>query len=303
MEEGKNLKIGVIGVGMVGGPLVRYFTEIKKFKRGRDIFLFDKDPKKKFNDDINKADIIFVAVPTPPKDDRSCDVSIVEAAVSIIAPGKAVVIKSTVPPGTTEMLQKKYPALKMLFNPEFLTEARAWEDMLRPDRQIVGFTEQSMDVAHHVLALLPKAPFMSPWGIGTYRQVRLTATEAEFVKYAANVYFAMKVNWANALYDAAQKLNSNYDNVRLGMAADHRIGDSHLDAAHGGYRGFGGYCLPKDLDGFLGFAKSQKLNNVVKILTAAREFNEELLKSQGLTIADVSEHDSNLKAKLSKRKK
>ena len=87
------------------------------------------------------------------------------------------------------------------------------------------------------------------------------------------------------------------------MAADHRIGDSHLDAAHGGYRGFGGYCLPKDLDGFLNFAKAQKLDNVVSLLSAAREFNENLLKSQGLTIADVSEHDASLKAKLAKMAK
>jgi UDPglucose 6-dehydrogenase len=300
MLDEKHFKVGVIGVGMVGTPLVRYLVEIKKYKRGRDIFLFDKDPKKKMNDDVNKADIIFVAVPTPPKEDRFCNTLIVEAAVATIAPGKIVVIKSTVPPGTTEMLQARHPELKMLFNPEFLTESRAWEDMLRPDRQIVGFTAKSLEAASHVLALLPKAAFMSPWGVGTYKQVRITATEAEFIKYAANVYFAMKVNWANALYDASQKLGADYDNVRAGMASDHRIGDSHLDANHGGYRGFGGYCLPKDLDAFLGFAKSQKLDNVAKLLSAARDFNEELLKSQGLTIADVSEHDASLKAKLAK---
>lgn len=300
----KKFKIGVIGVGMVGTPLARYFLEIKGYKRGRDIFLFDKDPNKKMNDDANAADIIFVAVPTPPKaSDRSCDTSIVESAVATIAPGKVVVIKSTVPPGTTEMLQKRHPKLKMLFNPEFLTESRAWEDMLRPDRQIVGFTDNSLDAAQTVLSLLPRATFMSPWGIGTYKQVRITATEAEFIKYAGNVYFAMKVNWANALAKAAEKLGADYENVRYGMSADHRIGDSHLDVAHGGYRGWGGYCLPKDLDSFLQFSKSLKLNDVAALLAAARDFNVKLLAEQGLTIADVSEHDERLKKKLLKKAK
>jgi UDPglucose 6-dehydrogenase len=300
----KKFKIGIIGVGMVGTPLARYFLEIKGYKRGKDIFLFDKDPKKKMSDDVNAADIIFVAVPTPPKaSDRSCDTSIVESAVRTIASGKVVVIKSTVPPGTTELLQRRHPQLKMLFNPEFLTESRAWEDMLRPDRQIVGFTDNSLDAAQTVLALLPRATFMSPWGIGTYKQVRVTATEAEFIKYAGNVYFAMKVNWANALAKAAEKLGADYENIRYGMSADHRIGDSHLDVTHGGYRGWGGYCLPKDLDSFLQFAKSLKLNSVAALLETAREFNVKLLAEQGLTIADVSEHDEHLKKKLLKKTK
>lgn len=299
MAKEKHFKIGIIGVGMVGTPLARYFLEIKGYKRGQDIFLFDKDPKKKMNDDVNKADIIFVAVPTPPKaSDRACDTSIVEKAIATIAPGKVAVIKSTVPPGTTENLQKRYPKLKLLFNPEFLTESRAWEDMIRPDRQIVGFTNESMDAAQIVLSLLPRATFMSPWGVGTYKQVRITATEAEFIKYAGNVYFTMKVNWANALAKAAEKLNANYENVRLGMSADHRIGDSHLDVSHGGYRGWGGYCLPKDLDSFLQFAKIIKINDVVALLESAREFNVRLLAEQGLTITDVSEHDEHLKKKL-----
>ena len=222
-----------------------------------------------------------------------------EKAVATIAPGKVVVVKSTVPPGTTEMLQKRHPRLKMLFNPEFLTESRAWEDMLRPDRQIVGFTAESLDAAQTVLSLLPRAPFMSPWGIGTYKQVRVTATEAGFIKYAGNFYFARKVNWANALAPAAGKLKANYGNVRLGMSADHRIGDSHLDVAHGGYRGWGGYCLPKDFDSFLQFARGLGLEGAAALLNANKQFNVQLLASQGLTIADVSEHDKRLKKKLS----
>ena len=93
-----------------------------------------------------------------------------------------------------------------MFNPEFLSESRAWEDLIRPDRQIVGFTEKSLEAANLVLSLLPKAPFMSPWGIGTYHQTRITATEAEIIKYAGNLHFVRKVNWANALAKLSEKL-------------------------------------------------------------------------------------------------
>lgn len=305
MKTPKKFKVnvGIIGVGWVGGQIKRYFEEIRGYKVGEDLHLHDINPARCAGD-INKADVIFVALPTPrnPKD-GSCDTSIVEDAVGKIKGNKIVVIKSTVPPGTTEGLQKKYPRLKMLFNPEFLTESRAWEDMMRPDRQIVGFTDKSLDAAHLVLSLLPKAPFMSPWGVGTYRQVRITATEAEIIKYAGNVYFVRKVNWANALAMAAEKMGVDYENVRLGMSADHRIGDSHLDVYHGGYKGWGGYCFPKDLDGFMQFAKKEGLKEVFGILQADRDFNERLLVEQSLTLQDVSMHITELQKKIDELKK
>ena len=169
--------------------------------------------------------------------------------------------------------------------------------MLRPDRQIVGFTEQSFDAAHLVLSILPKAPFMSPWGLNTYTPVRITATEAEMIKYAGNVYFAQKVNWANALAKVAEKLGANYENVRKGMSADHRIGDSHLDVYHGGYRGFGGYCFPKDLSAFMVFAKQAGLKEVADLLESHWNFNGDLLSEQGLTYDDVSKHIDQIELK------
>lgn len=296
-------QLGVIGVGWVGSQHKRYFEEILGYRVGTNLHLDDIDPTRRAGD-IEKADVIFITVPTPrnPKD-GSCDTTIVEAAVSRIRGQKIVVVKSTVPPGTTERLQRTYPKHKFLFNPEFLTESRAWEDMLRPDRQIVGFTAQSMDAAQLVLSLLPKAPFMSPWGMNTYHPIRITATEAELIKYAGNVYFAHKVNWANALAKAAEKVHADYENVRMGMAADYRIGDSHLDVFHGGYRGFGGYCLPKDLDGFMHFARAHGLEDVYTLLKANRDFNEALLAEQGLTLEDVSAHSTEVQKKLDARKR
>lgn len=286
------LGVGIIGVGMVGTPLKRWFEERQGYRRGEDLFLSDTDPAKGFFDDINRADVVFVSVPTPRTATGKAGIAAVEDAFSKIADGKIVVLKSTVPPGTTEYFQKKYPALKALFNPEFLTEKRAWEDFVKPDRQIVGFTAASMDAAHAVLSLLPRAPFMSPWGTHTYRPTKITATEAEIIKYGGNVYFARKINFANVLADLAASHDADYDNIRAGMSADFRIGDSHLDVAHGGYRGFGGYCFPKDTDALIAHLAEQDLAEAQTLLQSDRDYNERLLASQGLTWEEVSVHDA-----------
>lgn len=287
----KRLKVGIIGVGMVGTPLKRYFEEVCGYRRGENLFLSDANVEKEMADDTNRADVIFVCVPTPRSSEGSASLEAVRSVFSRIAEGKIAVLKSTVPPGTTEELQKNYPALKVLFNPEFLTEKRAWEDFLKPDRQIVGFTASSIDAAHAVLSLLPKAPFMSPWGVNTYRPVKITATEAEMIKYGGNVYFARKINFANALADLASSHGVDYENIRLGMAADFRIGDSHLDVMHGGYRGFGGYCFPKDLDALLAHFRERGLEGGAALLQSDRTYNENLLAAQGLTWDEVSVHD------------
>ena len=277
---------------MVGAPLKRYFEERRGYERGVTLFLYDIDPNKGYGDDINQADIIFVCVPTPRGENGSARINAVADALGAIIGNKVVVIKSTVPPGTTEYFQEKYPQHKILFNPEFLTERQAWEDFIKPDRQIVGFTEASIDAAHAVLSLLPKAPFMSPWGINTYRPIKITATEAEIIKYGGNVYFSRKVTFANALAALAEHHEVNYDNIRVGMAADYRIGDSHLDVTHGGYRGFGGYCFPKDVNALMVHMEECGISEGAQLLRSDWEFNKKLLESQGLTIEDVSVHDA-----------
>ncbi len=302
MAEKYTIKIAIVGIGMVGAPLKRYFEEFGGFLRGENLFLYDIDPGKEYSDDINQADVIFISVPTPRSTNGACDISEVDKTLVRLPAGKIAVIKSTVPPGTTVLFQKKYPHLKILFNPEFLTERTAWEDTLRPDKQIVGFTDQSMDVAELVLSLLPKAPFMSPSGKHTYERVRLTASDAEMVKYGTNVYYARKVNFANIVAAITEKVGAHYENVRMGLAADFRIGDSHLDVNHGGYRGFGGYCLPKDLDALIAHVDALGLADCKALLTADRKFNEDLLGSQGLTLAEVSTHSDLLEQKLKSRK-
>ena len=263
-------KIGIIGVGMVGGALKRYF-ERKKIKP----FLYDKNKKLGSPREVNKADIIFICVPTPFRTGgrgrqakKGFDLSYVEDAVNHIKGNKIVVIKSTVWPGTTEKFQKKYPQHKFLFNPEFLTELTADQDMNYPDRQIIGYTKESYTISGDILQLLPLAPF----------ERIMPATEAEMVKYFGNTWFAVKVAFANQMYDLCQKLGIDYDRVKEAAAADKRIGRTHLEVWHKGYRGYGGKCLPKDIRALIQFADEHGVD--LKIHKVTEEINISLLKKQ-----------------------
>lgn len=323
----QKIKIGIIGLGMVGDPIRRWFEEHNGYKRGKDLFCYDADPKKGFHDDINMAEIVFIAVPTPSNPDGSCNTSIVESAASQIKDGKIIVVKSTVEPGTIERLQKRYPRKKFIFNPEFLTESQAWLDYIKPDRQIIGYTAQSRGDAKELLALLPKAHFERPWS-SDYTKKSVNATEAELAKYASNVFGYIKVIYGNILADICYALEQNfkkqgiktevsYENVREAISADSRIGPAWLNIEHGDYCGSGGYCFPKDMTAFIkfgekmlaGLAKDKRteaglikaLKKGIAVLQSIHEYNKTLLAWQGLTLADVSRHDKEIM--ILKRKK
>lgn len=314
------IKIGIIGLGMVGGPIRRWFEEVNGYKRGKDLFCYDADPKKGYIDDVNKADVIFVSVPTPSNPDGSCNASIVELAVSKIKDGKIVVVKSTVAPGTVEGLQKKYPRKRMIFNPEFLTETQAWEDFLSPDRQIIGTTTKSTTDSVEVLNLLPKKNFIRPW-TSDYSRKSVNATEAELGKYASNVFGYIKVVYGNILADLCYTMNKKYkhdkipseikyENLKEIIGADLRIGPAWLNVEHGNYCGAGGYCFPKDMNAFISFAETLEkdsskkklldkqhlkvLQTGVAVLKAIKNYNEILIESQGLSMEDVSKHNTEI---------
>lgn len=258
--------IGIIGVGMVGGALQRFFT-------GGGYPLAIYDPPKGHADPsvFNNADYIFISVPTPYDEEKGgFDLSFVEAAFQLIPDGKVVIIKSTVLPGTTEEFQKKYPKLKILFNPEFLTEESADQDMKFPDRQIIGFTKESFSSAGSLMQVLPLAPF---------EQI-IPATEAEMVKYFGNTWFSVKVVFANQMYDVCQKLGIDYENVRNGAAADKRIGRSHLTIHHKGYRGYGGKCLPKDTRALIQLGDRMGLS--LDLLKTTEQINNKLVEQSHL---------------------
>jgi len=255
--------VGIIGLGMVGGALENYFKTINVKP-----FVYDTYKGLGSPAEVNKAEFIFICVPTPYDKKKGFDDMYVDASLALIETPHIVVIKSTVVPGTTERFQKKYPQHTILFNPEFLVEANAMKDMLEPDRQIIGYTEKSFTVAKDILALLPSAPF----------EEIVSATEAEMVKYFGNTFLAMKVIFGNQMFDLCEKLGISYERVAECASADKRIGPSHLDVLHGGYRGYGGKCLPKDIRALIQFADRQKVD--LSLHKAVEKHNNKLMRQQ-----------------------
>ena len=237
-------KIGIIGQGYVGTAVREIMSNYY------EIQTFDIDEKKSDTGSISELvtnnDIIFVCVPTPMKKDGSCDTSIVEDVVEKINfVGKddtLVVIKSTIPPGTTKKLNKKYNYLSVVFNPEFLTEANFIEDFKNQDRIIIGGPRPATSIMKMIYSkAFPNAHIIKTGSI-----------TAEMVKYTTNTFLATKVSFANEIKMVCDKLNIDYDKVVEYAVHDERLGKSHW-AVPGpdGKLGFGGSCFPKDLNALI----------------------------------------------------
>ncbi len=264
----KKWKVGIVGVGMVGGAVRDYFES-----KGYDLFLYDKHKELGSIKEVSRAEVIFVCVPTPFDEERGCDTSIVENVVDKIRGTQTIVLKSTVKPGTTYKLQDKYKEKKFLHNPEFLTEASAQQDMKYPDRQIAGYTEESYDTAKDILMLLPRAP---------YERI-VPAHISEFVKYFCNTWFSTKIAKNNEFYDLFKEFggtDKEYEVMVEASGADKRIGMSHLKIHHRGKRGYAGKCLPKDTKAILKLA--EKFGVDMPVLESTDEYNDKLLKGQNI---------------------
>lgn len=271
------MKIAVIGhTGVVGGAVYKYFSE------KHEVMGLSLSSQTHSWDEINdKADYIFVAVPTPfDYKKRSCVLDAVVKVLSKIKNGKVVILKSTIPPGTTEKLQIAYPGLVLLFNPEFLTAKKAYEDFIHADTQIVGYTRNSFRYSMDVLDLLPHAP---------YERI-MTATEAEICKYINNMYKPLQIMLGNFFYDVAKQTGADFDILRefaSSSKAFPRMGKMYWDINMDGFRGYGGMCFPKDTNALYEWAKIKKIKTK-KIIKDMIDMNKEILSEQNLTEEEVS---------------
>ena len=201
----------------------------------------------------------------------------------------AILIMSTVIPGTTWALQTKYPNLNILFNPEFLTERSANFDFINQSRFIVGNSGAQLNQGKsEEFVDLIKDRF------GDCVAVMETSYEtAELIKYMSNCFFATKVSFMNEMYQIAEKIDANWDEAVSGFVSDGRIGHSHLGVpGNDGKFGFGGSCFPKDIQAMIDFAEMFGLNP--SVLKGAWEKNLEVRPEQdwknlkGRAITDLS---------------
>ena len=244
------MKVGIIGAGIVGGAIEHWFAD------AHELFIHDPVRGTTLSDVTDHVDMAYIAVPTPPHPDTgACDTRIVEGVLDALPDGFTAVIKSTVVPGTTQSYHEQYPHLKIAYSPEFLVERRRLEDFANQDVLVVG-THHS-DVAEVVFRHHKEA------GVLRREQLfRVTPTQAELVKYTKNTFYALKVTFANQMYDICEGLGEDWYTVRDIITAEQAqpIGPSHLDPIFGLNRGFGGKCLPKDSNALRVLAKGLGVN-------------------------------------------
>lgn len=292
--------IAVIGQGFVGGSITTVFAE-----RGFDVFVYDKSGKvaeggkspnnqkvSSVKDLVNKCEksknfsrIYFVCLPTPMFEDGEADLSIVEKVLDELSKQKGnriAVVKSTVPPGSTEKWNKKYKktGLRVIFNPEFLTEANAVDDMRNQNRVILGGPRPWINSVKLIFQnAFPKVQL-----------IKTSSTTAEMVKYFINCFLATKVSFANEMAQICEALDTkgldiDYDKVVEYARLDSRLGNTHWSVpgpvpTHEGLyvRGFGGHCLPKDINALKFLA--DKLGVDTKVLDATWKKNLEVRSSK-----------------------
>jgi UDPglucose 6-dehydrogenase len=276
------LNIGIMGFGVVGRALYNYYCT------SHTVWTYDiKDDSEADLLALNRnADVVFICVSTPYSGDgKGLDCSQVYKAVDALTGSKKVIIKSTVMPGTTDAIAVLHPEHELYFIPEFLCEDCASEDYANPRRTHVVGSVKELGVFKKltICELLSPSSFMFEDGISDIELHKrifdtcnfLPAKQAELLKLATNTFYALKVTYANLLYDAGMS-----QEAITALGNDPWIGNSHFNVNHKGYRGFGGKCLVKDSLALESYINLKPL--IPNIVNEMNNANYMLLKSQGI---------------------
>ena len=256
-------RIGIVGNGFVGSAVQFGFSPTTAGLHDYEIKVYDKDPLKSVDsieETVNESDFIFLSVPTPSNKDGSMNLDIVEQALQDISDVNAVsdnvvLLRSTVTPGTTRKLQEKYPNLRIVFNPEFLTERNAKYDFINQARIILGGEGHEFDGVQETGDL-----YRSRFG-ESQPVIETNWETAELIKYMSNCFFTTKISFLNEMYQIAEKCGVDWGVALDGFFRDGRVGHSHMNVpGHDGKFGFGGSCFPKDIQALIQFGESLGLN-------------------------------------------
>ena len=264
--------IGIVGNGFVGSAVRYGFSP--NVGCDAEVRVYDKNPNKSthtLEEVIIESDIIFLSVPTPSNQDGTMNVDIVDSVLNdidiinstMVDEVGIILLRSTVTPGTTSKLQKKYPNLRIVFNPEFLTERSANFDFINQSRFILGGS--SDDVIE--VSELFRERFGSSLSI-----IETNYETAELIKYMTNTFFATKISFLNDMKLLADKCGVIWEDALEGFVRDGRVGHSHLNVpGHDGKFGFGGSCFPKDIQALINFGNELGLE--MSVLKGAWETN------------------------------
>lgn len=243
----KKFDVGIIGNGFVGEALAFAFSPTSNVK------IYDIDPTKSTHklEDVNQCDFVFICVPTPMYKNGQQDQTYIHQALEKSSNKPIYILKSTVIPGTTHDLIKKYHDRKIVFSPEFLTERTAKLDMLTQSRIIIGGSN----------ALTRKVSELFTNRFKNKNIILTDSKTAELIKYMNNTFFATKVSIMNEFKLLCDKIGANWEDALNGFSSDGRVGDSHLNVpGHDGKFGYGGTCFPKDVNALILFAKEHGIN-------------------------------------------
>ena len=257
------MQIGIIGLGSVGNAI---YTVIKEHLSTTPV-LIDIDPTKNngSSSQLEKCDGVYIAVPTPSREDGSCDTRQLEIALYTARKCKGVLIsKSTATPNVYLELQKEYPNL--IYSPEFLTERNAIEDYRNTKHIICGGNSQVVNIAKNIMSI----------GLHQLEKIHeCSIYEAAIVKYAVNSYLATKVVFMSELKQLSDALEIDWSKLSSLITLDPRVGNTHVNVPGiDGLPGFGGKCFPKDTHALLCYASNMGVD--LSILANAIEKNKKL---------------------------
>ncbi|MAU58242.1 MAG: hypothetical protein CMC33_01105 [Flavobacteriaceae bacterium] len=247
------MNIGIIGKGFVGSAVEHGFSSDPFYQA--TIKIYDKDPSlstHSIEETVNDSDIIFVSVPTPSNFDGTINLEIVNEILNDInhcrKNNSIILLRSTLIPGSCEDFTKKFPKLRIVFNPEFLTERNANHDFMNQSRIVLGGEKKFTN----------KVAELYNWRFGNKVPIIETNFQtAELIKYMNNSFLATKVSFMNEMKLIASKINVDWDKAVEGFSLDRRIGNSHLNVpGFDGKPGFSGSCLPKDIQAIIHFAET-----------------------------------------------
>lgn len=263
------MKIGCIGQGFVGKNTADNFEQ-----RGYEVVRYALETEYKNNAaKIAECDMVFIAVPTPTTPE-GFDFSIVKEVLGLVADGAVAIIKSTILPGTTRVLQDVFPNKIILFSPEFLCEKTAAYDVAHPMMNVIGLSYDSAGhrkAAEGVMKVLPPAE----------HNFIVSAQAAELFKYAHNLNGYFRVILSNLLYEVAEKSAVDWGDVKTMMDSDIMMSPYYNSPIHKSGRGAGGHCFIKDMAAFRHLYEKMVPEDVlgVEVFKILEKKNVSLLKA------------------------